>query len=172
MARFFLKSLSLPRLFFIFDNQDTKFNTMKKILLLSVALLSLGLSAQDKKITIPDLKAQFDLLNENEAGEIDPINDKEINKKVKFFIEEKFLNVEYTRNIIWDSYETFLSPFDRYHYHTYIVQVKVEEVDRLKYIEVKYNPNTDKIESNFEWNEDIEDFEEVEVEKEAAAINT
>ena len=145
---------------------------MKKILLLSVALISLGLSAQDKKITIPDLKAQFDLLNENEAGEIDPINDKEINKKVKFFIEEKFLNVEYTRNIIWDSYETFLSPFDRYHYHTYIVQVKVEEVDRLKYIEVKYNPNTDKIESNFEWNEDIEDFEEVEVEKEAAAINT
>jgi hypothetical protein len=145
---------------------------MKKILLLSVALLSLGLSAQDKKITIPDLKAQFDLLNENEAGEIDPINDKEINKKVKFFIEEKFLNVEYTRNIIWDSYETFLSPFDRYHYHTYIVQVKVEEVDRLKYIEVKYNPNTDKIESNYEWNEDIEDFEEIEVEKEAAAINT
>ena len=145
---------------------------MKKILLLSIALLSLGLSAQDKKITIPDLKAQFDLLNENEAGEIDPINDKEINKKVKFFIEEKFLNVEYTRNIIWDSYETFLSPFDRYHYHTYIVQVKVEEVDRLKYIEVKYNPNTDKIESNFEWNEDIEDFEEVEIEKEAAAINT
>lgn len=145
---------------------------MKKILLLSVALLSLGLSAQDKKITIPDLKAQFDLLNENEAGEIDPINDKEINKKVKFFIEEKFLNVEYTRNIIWDSYETFLSPFDRYHYHTYIVQVKVEDVDRLKYIEVKYNPNTDKIESNFEWNEDIEDFEEIEVEKEAAAINT
>ena len=140
--------------------------------MLSVALLSLGLSAQDKKITIPDLKAQFDLSNENDAGEIDPINDKEINKKVKFFIEEKFLNVEYTRNIIWDSYETFLSPFDRYHYHTYIVQVKVEEVDRLKYIEVKYNPNTDKIESNFEWNEDIEDFEEVEVEKEAAAINT
>lgn len=145
---------------------------MKKILLLSIALFSLGLSAQDKKITIPDLKAQFDLLNENEAGEIDPINDKEINKKVKFFIEERFLNVEYTRNIIWDSYETFLSPFDRYHFHTYIVQVKVEEIDRLKYIEVKYNPNTDSIESNFQWNADIEDFEEVEADKEAAAINT
>ena len=144
---------------------------MKKLLLLSIALFSLGLSAQDKKITIPDLKAQFDLLNENEAGEIDPINDKEINKKVKFFIEEKFLNVEYTRNIIWDSYETFLSPFDRYHYHTYIVQVKVEDVDRLKYIEVKYTKNTDAIESNFEWNADIEDFEEAKVEKEAAAIN-
>ena len=145
---------------------------MKKLLLLSISIFSLSLSAQDKKITIPDLKAQFDLLNENTAGEIDPINDKEINKKIKFFIEEKFLNVEYTRNIIWDSYETFLSPFDRYHYHTYIVQVKVEDVDRLKYIEVKYNPNTDKIESTFEWNEEIEDFEEVEVEKEAAAINT
>ena len=65
---------------------------MKKLLLLSIALFSLGLSAQDKKITIPDLKAQFDLLNENEAGEIDPINDKEINKKVKFFIEEKMMS--------------------------------------------------------------------------------
>jgi hypothetical protein len=145
---------------------------MKKNLLLSVALISLGLSAQDKKITIPDLKAQFDLLNENEAGEIDPINDKEINKKVKFFIEEKFLNVEYTRNIIWDSYETFLSPFDRYHFHTYIVQVKVEEVDRLKYIEVKYNPQSDKIESDFEWNAEIQDFEEVEKVKEPEAINS
>lgn len=163
--------MSLPFLFFIFDYQDTKFTDMKKILLLSIALFSLSLSAQDKKITIPDLKAQFDLLNENEAGEIDPINDKEINKKVKFFIEEKFLNVEYTRNIIWDSYETFLSPFDRYHFHTYIVQVKVEDIERLKYIEVKYNPNTDAIESDFEWNADIEDFEEVEVEKVAAAIN-
>ena len=145
---------------------------MKKLLLLSISIFSLSLSAQDKKITIPDLKAQFDLLNENTAGEIDPINDKEINKKIKFFIEEKFLNVEYTRNIIWDSYETFLSPFDRYHYHTYIVQVKVEDVDRLKYIEVKYNPNTDKIESNFQWNDEIKDFEEIEVEKESAAINT
>ena len=144
---------------------------MKKLLLLSIALFSLGLSAQDKKITIPDLKAQFDLLNENIAGEIDPINDKEINKKIKFFIEERYLNVEYTRNIIWDSYETFLSPFDRYHFHTYIVQVKVEKEDRLKYIEVKYNPNTDKIESNFQWSDKIKDFEEIEVEKEAAAIN-
>ena len=144
---------------------------MKKLLLLTITLFSLSLSAQDKKITIPDLKAQFDLLNENEAGEIDPINDKEINKKVKFFIEERYLNVEYTRNIIWDSYETFLSPFDRYHYHTYIVQVKVEKIDRLKYIEVKYNPNTDTIESDFQWNENIKDFEEVKVEKEAAAIN-
>ena len=26
---------------------------------------------------------------------------------MKFFIEEKFLNVEYTRNIIWDSYISF-----------------------------------------------------------------
>lgn len=128
--------------------------------------------AQEKRVTIPDLKAQFDLLNENVEGEIDPINDKEINKKVKFFIEERYLNVEYTRNIIWDSYETFLSPFDRYHFHTYIVQVKVEEVERLKYIEVKYNPQSDKIESDFEWNADIQDFEEVEKTKEPEAINS
>ena len=145
---------------------------MKKIFLVMLCL-SVGMSyAQEKRVTIPDLKAQFDLLNENAEGEIDPINDKEINKKVKFFIEERYLNVEYTRNIIWDSYETFLSPFDRYHFHTYIVQVKVEDVERLKYIEVKYNPQSDKIESDFEWNADLQDFEEVEKEKEPEAINS
>ncbi len=38
-------------------------------------------------MTISDLQAQFDLLNENEEGEIDPINDKEI-KKLSFLLKK------------------------------------------------------------------------------------
>ena len=96
---------------------------------------------------------------ENEVGEITPINIKEINKKIRFFVEEKYPEiVEYTRNIIWDSYTTFLSPSDRYHYHTFIAQVKVIDIDRLKYVEVNFNPYKDEVLGNFEWIEDDEEF--------------
>ena len=145
---------------------------MKKIVLLSFALFSFVVTAQEKRVTIDDFVKEHQGLEENEQGEIVPINDREINKKIRFFIEEKYLNVEYTRNIIWDSYETFISPYDRYHYHTFIVQVKVEEHKRLKYLEVNYYPNEGKIDSNFEWDDSVLEFEEVIVEKEAAAINT
>ena len=114
---------------------------MKKIVLLSFALFSFIVTAQEKRVSIDDFVKEHQGLEENEQGEIVPINDREINKKVRFFIEEKYLNVEYTRNIIWDSYETFISPYDRYHYHTFIVQVKVEGFKRLKYLEVNYYPN-------------------------------
>lgn len=145
---------------------------MKKIVLLIFALFSYIVTAQEKRVSIDDFVKEHQGLEENEQGEIVPINDREINKKIRFFIEEKYLNVEYTRNIIWDSYETFISPYDRYHYHTFIVQVKVEGFKRLKYLEVNYYPNEGTIESNFEWDENVSEFEEVVVEKEAAAINT
>lgn len=145
---------------------------MKKIVLLTFALFSYIVTAQEKRVSIDDFVKEHQGLEENEQGEIVPINDREINKKIRFFIEEKYLNVEYTRNIIWDSYETFISPYDRYHYHTFIVQVKVEGFKRLKYLEVNYYPNEGTIGSNFEWDENVSEFEEVVVEKEAAAINT
>ena len=43
--------------------------------------------------------------------------------------------------LIWN----FLSPSDRYHSHTFIVQVKVKDVDRLKYLEVQYDPYEKKV---------------------------
>ena len=145
---------------------------MKKLFLLTFILSTLSLFAQEKRVTIDNFVTEHQGLEENEDGEIIPINDREINKKIRFFIEEKYLNVEYTRNIIWDSYETFISPYDRYHYHTFIVQVKVKDVKRLKYLEINYYPNTLKVDSSFEWSSDSQEFEEVVVEKEAAAINS
>ena len=145
---------------------------MKKIAFLLFAMFSLVLTAQDKRVSIEDFVTEHEGLEENDQGEIIPINDREINKKIRFFIEEKYKNVEYTRNIIWDSYETFISPYDRYHYHTFIVQVKVEGQKRLKYLEVNYYPINSSIDSSFEWDENVLEFEEVIVEKEAAAINS
>lgn len=110
-------------------------------------------------VKIDDFVSQHNGFEENDEGEINPINLKEINKRIRFFVEEKYPKiVEYTRNIIWDSYGTFLSPSDRYHSHTFIVQVKVADVDRLKYLEVHYDPYQKKVTGDFEWIAEDEEF--------------
>ena len=127
------------------------------ILLLTLMLkTALG---QIVTVKIEDFVTQHNGFEENEEGEINPINLKEINKRIRFFIEEKYPKiVDFTRNIIWDSYGTFLSPSDRYHSHTFIVQVKVKDVDRLKYLEVQYDPYEKKVTGNFQWIPEDEEF--------------
>jgi len=129
-------------------------------LFLSLALFCTALlSAQVQRVKIEDFITEHKGFEENEAGEITPINIKEINKKIRFFVEERYPEiVEYTRNIIWDSYKTFLSPSDIYHYHTFIAQVKVNDLDRLKYVEVIYNPFIKKVKGDFEWIPEDEEF--------------
>ena len=56
--------------------------------------------------------------------------------------------------------------------HTFIVQVKVSGIDRLKYLEISYNPKTLKVTSDFEWNEEEGEFVKSEVDKEVEAINS
>ena len=110
-------------------------------------------------VKIEDFVIQHNGFEENEEGEINPINLKEINKRIRFFIEEKYPKiVDFTRNIIWVSYGTFLSPSDRYHSHTFIVQVKVKDVDRLKYLEVQYDPYEKKVTGDFQWIPEDEEF--------------
>ena len=127
---------------------------------ISLALFCTALlSAQVQRVKIDDFITEHQGFEENEAGEITPINIKEINKKIRFFVEERYPEiVEYTRNIIWDSYKTFLSPSDIYHYHTFIAQVKVNDLDRLKYVEVIYNPFIKKVKGDFEWIPEDEEF--------------
>ena len=55
---------------------------MKKIVLLSFALFSFVVTAQEKRVTIDDFVKEHQGLEENEQGEIVPINDREINKKI------------------------------------------------------------------------------------------
>ena len=116
------------------------------IFILFATIMSKNSLGQIVTVKIEDFVTQHNGFEENEEGEINPINLKEINKRVRFFIEEKYPKiVDFTRNIIWDSYGTFLSPSDRYHSHTFIVQVKVTDVDRLKYLEVQYDPYEKKL---------------------------
>jgi hypothetical protein len=91
-------------------------------------------------------------------SEIVPVNVKEINKSIRAFVKSSYSNVEYTRNIIWDSYTSFISPFDKFHHHNFVAQVKVKDVKRLKYLEVFYNPKTEKVTSDFVWIESDEEF--------------
>ena len=129
-------------------------------LFISFALLyTFAVSAQEQRVKIEDFIIEHEGFEENEAGEITPINIKEINKKIRFFVEERYPEiVEYTRNIIWDSYKTFLSPSEIYHFHTFIAQVKVNDLDRLKYVEVIYNPFVKKVKGDFEWIAEDEEF--------------
>ena len=129
-------------------------------LIISLFLLNnTVVSAQLERVKIEDFINEHQGFEENEAGEITPINIKEINKKIRFFIEERYPEiVELTRNIIWDSYKTFLSPSDIFHYHSFIAQVKVIGLDRLKYLEVRYNPFVKKVMGDFEWISKDEEF--------------
>ena len=129
------------------------------IFILLVTLMLKPALGQIVTVKIEDFVTQLNGFEENEEGEINPINLKEINKRIRFFIEEKYPKiVDFTRNIIWDSYGTFLSPSDRYHSHTFIVQVKVKDVDRLKYLEVQYDPYEKKVTGNFQWIPEDEEF--------------
>ena len=46
---------------------------------------------------------------------------------------------------------TFIGPYDRYHYYTFIVQLKLENYKFPFFMEVFYNPKTKKVSSDFEW---------------------
>ena len=131
-------------------------------ILLTVILIfntiSIFSQVNDDKVALSDFVKEHENFVENDAGEIDPINVKEINKIVKFLVEEKFTNLEHTRNIIWDSYETYVSPFSRWHKHTFIVQVKMENVERYKYVEVTYDPKSREADTEYSWVEEKEDF--------------
>jgi len=116
-------------------------------------------NAQLVPIKIENFINQHNLFEQNDAGEVTSINDKEINKLIRFFIQGKYYDlVEFTRSIVWDSYETFISPTNRYHLSKFIIQVRVKNVEKLKYLEVFYNPHEKKVDSYFEWDPRDEEF--------------
>ena len=141
-----------------------KMKNIIKIVFSSILFLfALTISAQeDIPIVIEDFIEQHELLisYRGNDGEIDWESKNEINKKIRFFIEEKFPNVVSTRNIMWDSYETYLSPYDRYHYHTFICAVQLKGISRMKYLNVNYYPNNQKVNSKYVWDIETKDFVE------------
>lgn len=123
-------------------------------------LVALEIANQEQKPTLEDLTREHanyvQMIEEKNNGqnELVPLNINRINKMVKNFVRENFDNVEYTRNIIWNSYSTFISPYSKHHYHSFIAQVRVKGFRQRKYIEVFYNPLTEKISSDFVWDDE------------------
>ena len=75
------------------------------------------------------------------------------------YVTKNFSNVSFVMNIAWDSYNTYLSNYDIYHYHTYIVRVKLKDSDIYQFIEVFYNPFNNQAISDFVWNQENGFFE-------------
>lgn len=114
--------------------------------------------AQGNEIVFEDFIIQHEGLD-NVAGELVPINIDEIEKKIRFFIEEKFPKiVENTDNILWDAYMTFTSHADKQHRHKFIAQVKVRGQFELKFIEIEYFPFSGKVEAYVSWSPEEQDF--------------
>ena len=83
----------------------------------------------------------------------------EIYDQIVDYVTKNFSNVSFVMNIAWDSYNTYLSNYDIYHYHTYIVRVKLKDSDIYQFIEVFYNPFKNQAISDFVWNQENGFFE-------------
>jgi len=83
----------------------------------------------------------------------------EIYDTIVAYVKKDFNNVSFVMNIAWDSYSTFLSNYDIYNYHTYVVQVRLRESDSSRFIEVLYNPFKKEAISDFIWNKQNGFFE-------------
>lgn len=123
------------------------------------------------KIESQKIKPQIDnLLNEYRAL-LGGINDNfiyfnqakeselnSINEKISSFCLQTYSNIDFIMNIVFDSYHTFISAYDVYHYYTFIVQVKIKGSSVPNFIEVFYNPTTEYVNSDFLWSNDRETY--------------
>lgn len=127
-------------------------------------LSELKIENQDLKPNIEDLLFEYRALlqgvNENfiyfnkaKENELKTIND-----QVSDFILQNYGNVDFVMNIVFDSYHTFISAYDTYHYYTFIVQVKLNGSSIPNFIEVFYNPTSESVNSDFLWSNDRETF--------------
>ncbi len=110
---------------------------------------------------INDYKQLVDGENKNQVPGFSIMDSEnyEIYDQIVDYVTKNFNNVSFVMNIAWDSYNTYLSNYDIYHYHTYIVRVKLKDSDIYQFIEVFYNPFNNQAISDFVWNQENGFFE-------------
>ena len=81
-----------------------------------------------------------------------------INSLISEYLKKNYSNVEFVMNIVFDSYHTFISAYDKYHYYTFVVQVKLAGKSIPYFIEVFYNPKSEVVNSDFLWSNDRDTF--------------
>jgi hypothetical protein len=152
---------------YIWDKQKRKFrlddNEMERRSYLP-NLSELNIENQETKPQIEDLLVEYRALlggvNDNfiyfNQAKEDELNS--INSRVSNLILQQYPNVDLIMNIVFDSYHTFVSAYDMYHYYTFIVQVKLKGNSLPNFIEVFFNPTTGIVNSDFLWSNDRETF--------------
>jgi len=83
---------------------------------------------------------------------------KQINRLISDYIIKNYQNIEFIMIISFDSYFTFVGSYDRFHYHTFIVQVKLTNFKFPFFLEIFYNPKTKKVKSDVLWDNDKQDY--------------
>ncbi len=91
--------------------------------------------------------------NESKENEL-----KQINRSISDYVLKNYQNIEFIMNISFDSYYTFVGSYDRFHYYTFIIQVKLMNFKFPFFIEIFYNPKTKKVNSDFIWDSNKQDY--------------
>ena len=81
-----------------------------------------------------------------------------INSLISEYLKKNYSNVDFVMNIVFDSYHTFISAYDKYHYYTFVVQVKLAGKSIPYFIEVFYNPKSEVVNSDFLWSNERDTF--------------
>lgn len=127
-------------------------------------LSNLKIENQTEKATIEDILVEFQQLlggiNDNfvyfNKAKENQLNI--INSKISEFVLSKYSNVEFIMNIVFDSYHTYVSAYDKYHYYSFIAQVKLKGESVPYFIEIFYNPTNEIANSDFLWSPDRNTF--------------
>ena len=128
------------------------------------SLSNLKIENQQEKPSVDDILNEYKLL-------LNGINDNFIyfnkakqndlsliNSLISSFLKKNYSNVEFVMNIVFDSYHTFISAYDKYHYYTFVVQVKLAGKTIPYFIEVFFNPNSEIVNSDFLWSNERDTF--------------
>ena len=130
-------------------------------------LQSLNIDNQDQKAKIDDMIIEHKSFlsgMSNNTVYYNKSKEKELKmiyEKITSFSQSQYGNIDFLMNISWDSYNTFVSAYDTYHYHTFVVQVKVKNMNRNKFLEVYYNPVYDRVTSDFIWDDTSQQYSRI-----------
>ena len=120
-------------------------------------------SQEGEFIKIENFIFNTEQLKKNELGVIIPQLNRNLNDRVKFFIEETFGSIiEESKNIIWQSYKTTTNPILKSHFMTFTVRVSIRNLMNQniehRYLEIDYYPTSGKLLTNYVWDSEKRNF--------------
>ena len=125
-------------------------------------LILLKIENQEEKATIDEIINEIEIFqsgnNNNQIIYFDQRKQIQINQIISSFILKSFPNVDFIMNIIWDSYFTSISSYDKFHYHKFIAQVRLKNSNAYKYVDIFYNLKTKNPATDQKWNASREIF--------------